>query len=408
MNYPIGRDAPITLKLSAGVMAVELELWADVVRGAFMRRGMLKVRRPRGTWRKVLGGKDRVLVLFDPSVGVVGGSTRCHEPELDRSSKYQARLCSSEALRFHVSKKWTQWRLMGRVGRIVRRKLFPKPRGDFVFNTVACVGAPDDRNLGTYTNPNSPWFNVFFGYYEIDVSAEEWGRPFGYRNDAGIDSEVEFEDVVRLGKADWNWFSNWMYGVPKRCLRQYTEVDMSKVTFAEASGAHPVSGEEIRSVFDCKGRLWHFLTLNGVEVASSYESDAHDADKLVKNSPMWRAWRDSFGLPNPQRGKDVSFIPTTMHAQFYMAYQRNGNTFQTLMFGATVLVDEQGKWVQPFLDEQLRALEQVIEKHYWKFGFSLPPGAVDLAVPAPPTPAGRFTRRALASSGAGARQSSGG
>jgi hypothetical protein len=407
MAYPIGKDAPIPLRLSLGVLAIELKLWLDLELGALMWTGALEVRRPRGRWRRILGRKARALMRFDPSVGQIGGGAHpedAHDPELESDSKYQSRLCSPEVLRFHVSEKR---RLMGRVARIVRKEMFPSPRyGDFVFNTVASVGAPDDQNLGTYTNPNSPWFNVFLGYYQIDVSIEQWGRPFGYRDDAGVESEIEFEDIVRLGKSDWNWFSNWMYGVPKEQLRNYAAVDMENVVCEEAGSTDPATGERIRSVLECRERGWHFLTLHGVKVASSYESGARGAAKLVINTPLWRVWRDTFGFPNPQRGEDESFIPTTMHAQFYMAYRREQDMFHTIMFGGTVLVDDQGKWDQSFLDEQLRALQRVMSRFYWRYGFPLPGHPIDEPDLAGQEPGDRFSRIALASARTGSEESS--
>lgn len=407
MVLPIGRDAPTVLRLSLGVLAINVELWVDLVLGALMWRGALEVRRPGGKWRRVLGRKTRVLVRFDPCLGKIGGGEHpetAHDPKLEPDSKYKSRLCSPESMRLHVTHKR---RLMGRVGRIVRKEMFPSPRyGDFVYNTVASVGAPDERNLGAYTNPNSPWFNVFLGYYQIDVSIEEWGRPFGYRDDAGVQSEIEFEDIVRLGKADWNWFSNWMYGVPKKYLRDYAAIDMNAVSCEEAKTTDRTTGEQIRSVRGCNSRVWHFLTMHGVEVASSYESSASRAAKLVTNTPLWRVWRDSFGLPNPQRGQDESFIPTTMHAQFYMAYRRNEDMFHTMMFGGTVLVDKEGNWDQSFLDEQLRALERVISEFYWQYGFELPPPGPDTDGPVAQAVEGRFSSMALASARAGSEQSS--
>ena len=84
----------------------------------------------------------------------------------------------------------------------------------FVFNVSFACGASKPFQPAVYGDPRSPWFNVFVGYYEIDVTKREWERPFGYRRNAAGDFELELEDISRLGEADWNYFSNFMYGVP--------------------------------------------------------------------------------------------------------------------------------------------------------------------------------------------------
>jgi hypothetical protein len=391
MNYPIGQEAPIAVRLSLRVLDVDLGFWVDLYRGELVAKGHVKARIPFGRkWHTLVSLDNRGLARFDPSVGKIGGQPAAYEPELpkdpaapgpSRRSRFgDARLCSPEVLRFYVADKPRRW--MAPVGQIVKREMFPSPRyGDFVFNTVACVGEPDDdENLGRYTDPRSLWFNVFFGYYQIDVPIAQWkNRPFGYASDDGFGSAIEAEDLVRLGKADWNWFSNWMYGVPEQDIRA-----CDKITDDELRGVKRLS-----SPFEAGSRWWHRVELGAVKVASSYESGDDGAAKLIENTPLWRAWRDSFGLPNPQRGEGPSFFPTMMRGQVYMSYEKDeqAGEFHTRIFGGTVRADgKQTGDEQAFLDDQLEALGRLIGSRYGALGFVRPASAEDISAPAPPSP----------------------
>jgi hypothetical protein len=216
------------------------------------------------------------------------------------------------------------------------------------------VGGVEDGAPGLYTDPESIWFNIFFGYYQLDAPKREWSRPFGYRSADGIASEIEAEDVVRLGKSDWNWFSNWMYGVPMDHVLPYSSPDMGGVR-VELSGPERVGSS-----------MWHGLTLRGVQVASTYESAADSAAKLVRNSIVDDIWRHAFGLPSPRDSHPESFIPTTIDAQILMAYWEDAEEFHTIIFGGTV--PSQGGDPE-FLRAQMGAVRAVIERSYATLGF---------------------------------------
>ncbi len=96
------------------------------------------------------------------------------------------------------------------VGKIVKDKIFydyPK----FIFNVCfACARPSFWTGVSDYANPKSHWFNVFFGFYVLNAPCSLWSRPFGFTTSG----DVYMEDILRLGKADWNYFSNYVYGVP--------------------------------------------------------------------------------------------------------------------------------------------------------------------------------------------------
>jgi hypothetical protein len=84
------------------------------------------------------------------------------------------------------------------------------------------------------------------------------------------------------------------------------------------------------------GSLWHPLTIDSVEVASTYESEARGARRLVTNTILADVWRDSFGMPSPQPEWTESFVATKLRASVWMAYREDADAFQTTIFGGTL------------------------------------------------------------------------
>jgi hypothetical protein len=106
---------------------------------------------------------------------------------------------------------------------------------------------------------------------------------------------------------------------------------------------------------------------------STYESDAHDAARLITNSRIDDIWRRAFGRPNPQRDRPTSFLPTTLRAEVHMAYFEDEDAYHTVICGgtATVPVD------QEFLAAQMTAIRAVIESGYPDCGFRRDSGPPD-------------------------------
>lgn len=335
---------------------VSLELTVDAFAGEVRAGGHLKVRAPGSPhWRTVFDAPDDVLVRFSPGVGEVAGRSAVQEPLVIDPRYGRSQLCTPAVLRIFVS---DEDRAFSRAGELAKQRLFAD-LPPFVFNTVACVGqAEGAERLGLYTNPNSPWFNVFFGFYQLDAAKSRWSRPFGYHAADGVDSEVAAEDVARLGKSDWNFFSNWNYGVPEEVIDRYTDVDMAKM---------PVQPRAPERIGDS---LWHGLTIDAVEVASAYESDLPGARRLESNTILTGVWRDSFGMPNPQPDWSTSFVATRLRASVWMAYWEDDEAFHTTIFGGTLTEGTDPE----FLAVQLDAVRTVMERSYPELGFA-PDGA---------------------------------
>lgn len=255
---------------------------------------------------------------------------------------------------------------VGGVGGKVKRTFF-SDTGPLVFNVVFSCGKPRSLRHGRYTDPRSIWFNVFFGYYEIDVPRSSWSRPFAYRFDAAGKATFEPSDLVKIGKADWNYFSNYMYGVPESAIAPYNAI---------VPGAVSVKTFPRVKIGDT---YWDELELDGVEVVSPYV--ARNGQKLVKNSKKWtHVWRQIFGRKTPRPERDVSFFSTHMRAHVYAAYKPLEHdadlgepAFSTLIFGATVNADYPDAQANTeLMQAQLASIRDVIETQFRAEGFAQP------------------------------------
>ena len=329
----------------------------------------------RGRW---LRGGDvpgrrvahRTFLHFDPCIGEVGGETDVYPPvvELDDygASRHlhraggdgygTSRNSTGFPLRLHVDDSVV--RRVDGVGAKVKRTMFPD-HPPFTFNAVACVGDFDHDGPQKYTNPESPWFNVFLGYYQLDCRKDRWHRPFGFESAAGAVSVPCIDDLVRLGKADWNYFSAWDCGVPEDEVRRYCSPD------------HRESDVRDHGLVTIGDTRWRHLELLDITVASAYIAEP-PARQPVDNNLLCGLFRDSYGYPQPVPGYDTSFVAATLDSFQYMAYFETVDDdgvgwFHTLIFGGTVHHGQDA----PLLEAQMAADRTVIEEHYARFGFAI-------------------------------------
>ena len=159
--------------------------------------------------------------------------------------------------------------------------------------------------------------------------------------------------MARLGKSDWNYFSNWDYGVPEHVLEPYGDVTVASSDYAD------------RGLVTIAGRRWRHVDLLGVEVASCYVSDAPGAEPLVHNTIIDGMLRQGFGYPDPHPDHPVSFIPTRLDATLHMAYFEDDEWFHTLIFGGTAHTGKD----RGLLAAEVEATTVVIAEQYADFGF---------------------------------------
>ncbi len=245
------------------------------------------------------------------------------------------------------------------VGKTVHDELFPgRP---FKFNVVFARAHSDILGHGDYSNPQSIWYNVFLGYYEIDVKKSVWGRPFGYDISADGTPTILINDIKRIGKADWNHFSNELYGVPKSAIAVHRLDDVS-----ETSDPAPSPPRVKREGWD---GAWDLVDLNHVKVVGPYS--ATGLAGYDRSHPLvgWM-WRYAFGRWSGFDRTAKSFEPVHMRGKFFMTFKadrdKNGEPiYRTFLFGGTV--NEAWDSIDPaknkrFLDLQLDTVAKIIAK----------------------------------------------
>jgi hypothetical protein len=200
----------------------------------------------------------------------------------------------------------------------------------------------------------SHWFNVFFGFYEIDVDIDKWNRPFGYKDFKS--NELEFNDLFKIGKSDWNFFSNYIYGVPLEDCKKYSPIDAdieTKIINHEVTiGKH----KYIEAV------------ASGVKVVTGYVSKS-DNKKLLRNDGFLSlVWQTAFGRPKNSPMFTKSFIPATMKMHFYIRWEKSfdidsdRDMYKTFIYGGTINLDYKGNVDnEAFLQAQLKAVRTSAE-----------------------------------------------
>lgn len=217
----------------------------------------------------------------------------------------------------------------------------------------ACAGA-DLLRRGPYADPRSPWHNVFFGAYEVRVDAEAWGRPFAF-DAAEATASPRGEDVVRLGKADWNDLSNGLYGVPRAVAAPHDPLGDARWW-----------EEEPLAIGACR---WRTVSFTGATAVSAWrnprDGGAFDRDL----GAIGVLWRLVFGHPPADVDTDrPSFAPALHGGRFWLRWlpcrsRLTGRPcYRTLVAGAVVREDHpdealrgrilaaQGRALRPFLE----------------------------------------------------------
>jgi hypothetical protein len=241
------------------------------------------------------------------------------------------------------------------IGRIVHRALFPGCPG-FTVNVVYACARPDLWLRSSFADPRSIWHNVFVGYYQVDVSCAEWGRPFAYDVDAEGRATLRQEELARLLKADWNHLSNQLYGVPEASILPLNQIDLEGLGFSP-------KGRVRKEGWD---GAWDLADIGKLEVVSPYSASG-GRDYAPLGAVTALLWRLSFGTFREQVAPE-SFPSTSLRLRAYLSFRRTTDArgepvYQTLVFGATINRDYDG--VDPaenarFLELQMRALEGLI------------------------------------------------
>jgi hypothetical protein len=333
----------------------DIEITVDFGRGEITLSGFVCYR-ASDSWQ-CFQFPQTVLVAWSPTLGAVGGQVEAHPPQITDPSFGRSSTIIPTITRIPID---TVDRMGTPVGKMVKQALFPTT-ADFAFNVCFVVGPFRPFVPGAYGDPTSIWFNVFAGYYEIDCPKAGWTRPFGYHltPSGGTDGATpNFEELIRIGKADWNYFSSWMYGVPLEIVQQYDQPDPGVV--CRHLGRQTVGTSQ-----------WDLVDIDGFSAVSAYQSNATGAARLVDNTPLTPLWRVTYGEPRSQPGHGTSFPGTRMHARLLMAFTEDKTMYRTYLFGGTVNKAFPPAQNAAFMTDQMAACRQVIIDHYAALGFPL-------------------------------------
>lgn len=243
------------------------------------------------------------------------------------------------------------------IGKLTHEILF-KDYPTMVFNVCFSCSRPHFwTNKSNYANPRSHWFNVFFGFYEINAPQSKWNRPFGFIS--GDSAELNKADLIKLAKADWNYFSNYMYGVPQEVCKQNSSIS---------------GNETIRVLNPSKTINEHSYIeaeVENIQVVSGYESVQGG---LVNNHPLFSPlWRKVFGTFPPEHNYPKSFIPTKMKMRFYIRYDSDYDSdldetsYNTYIYGGSINMDfPDSEYNERFLNAQLTGIRNSINKQAFR------------------------------------------
>lgn len=242
-----------------------------------------------------------------------------------------------------------QWPL--EIGKKVKAVLFQN-YPPIVFNVCfACSRPSFFKRISNYANPNSHWFNVFFGFYEINAPCSKWNRAFGFTENG----ELNKDDLIRLGKADWNYFSNYLYGVPDTYCEQNSLI----------SGNEQISITNSNKVIN--NQKYIEVEMSNIQVVSGY---CASGDSLLNNQPIVsQLWRKVFGIYPAIDNISQSFMSCTMKMKFYIRYDivwdndLQEKAYNTYVCGGTINMHYTNTmYNEQFLNAQMQGLEKCMKK----------------------------------------------
>ena len=138
---------------------------------------------------------------------------------------------------------------------------------------------PQSTDCSNYFNPNSPWYNVFYGAYGI-TSHKPGGTPWGYRADGSTD----VDEMLQVPFIDYNFLTAGELGCPP-----------DKMAFS------------VQSVASSKQGQWDVA-----ECRVTIPSGLHRRSAAVKPNLTYYA---VFGFPDPSFlvGGRADYEPVPMH-----------------------------------------------------------------------------------------------
>jgi hypothetical protein len=285
-------------------------------------------------------------------LGAINGSYLRAPPQIDDPRIGRSRGLPF-ALEFRIGEGETGF--PGGIGRVVHRALFPGAP-DFAVHIKFACARPGLLGQSDFANPASIWYNVFVGYYQVEVDQEAWGRPFGYDLDAEGHGELRLEEIARLVRADWDHISNELYGVPARAIAAMN-------ARGREAFEHEYQGRVRKEGWDGAFDLAEFRNLQVIGPHSARGG----ADYVNLGALVGPLWRRAFGTHPAALGVE-SFLACRLRMRAYFCFKparsRAGRpVYHTFVFGGSIHSGHDGVDAAEnarFLDLQMDELERII------------------------------------------------
>jgi hypothetical protein len=178
----------------------------------------------------------------------------------------------------------------------------------------------DETGCAAYYNPDSAWYNVFYGSYLIR-SYKRDGAAWGYNRDGS----VNLDELLQISEIDYNFITAAAFGCPPEKMSFEARVTEQRRTKNE----------------------WDFTVVDAL-----VPSGLHDSTQFTAEDGTL----DVFGTPHQSfmRGRD-SFEPVQLHGEFFMRklHTARDEPPVTLVWGAACPVTPDGAMLLRRIMEQL-------------------------------------------------------
>lgn len=202
-----------------------------------------------------------------------------------------------------------------------------------------------------YSNPLSNWYNVVYGFYEINAPCSGWARPYGFTTDFKIIPS----EIIKVISSNTNIVINYIYGVPFwKCVEACSMQGKEKVTIVNEK----VSIGEYNYIE---------IMIEDMNLITCYTTDKKLLS-LPYNS-LSKLWREIFGTVEYIKGFETDFPIIRMKGKFYVRYEHTFDrrlrtfVFKTWIYGGIVNMDTPNiMFHNEFLSEQLKSIRLSIEQ----------------------------------------------
>lgn len=234
-----------------------------------------------------------------------------------------------------------------KVGKIIKDMMF-SDYPDFLLNIIATSAYVNEKGISDYANPLSHWYNVFYGFYEINVPVDKVSSAYGF----DVNGNVIPMDIIKIGLCDWNLVTAYMYGVPLEYCK-----DNVKIT----------GYEQIRLI-NKSVKIGNF-TYQEVEFGNIIGTSVYPAKESLVDNAFYISdmLQKSWGKHGYIEGYNQPFPPVRMSGRFYITWSvfhdddLGVQCYKTIVGGGVINMDYPDvAFNLSFLDKQMEMVRESI------------------------------------------------